>query len=179
MNRLTNRPHRRWQQVARSIPNRAKEAERRQDLERFHAEVSDEKSWLVARLDEVDVLISELSQEMERIQESLDRPHRVATSHLSPLTNAGKQHLWRKRMLRHAASLDTVLGEIHRHPVFRDIVAEMGHLDVPEVTLPAEEKDPFILSRTLMPMLEQIHRLLDGLYRLRRRMRRELLRLAR
>ena len=76
MNRTTNRPNRRWQQIVRSIPNRAKEEERHQDLMRFHAEVRDEKVWLADRLDEVDALIAALRREVESLQESLDRPRR-------------------------------------------------------------------------------------------------------
>ena len=179
MKRTTNRANRRWQQIVRSIPNRAKEEERHQDLMRFHAEVRDEKVWLADRLDEVDALIAALRREVESLQESLDRPRRGDLSHLSPLTNAGKQRVLHKRMLRHSAKLEAVLGEIHRHPVFRDLVSDMGEWEIPEATLPDEEENAYNISRSMMPLLEQTNRLLDGLYRLRRRMSRELLRLAR
>lgn len=181
MTRSNTHPRRNWQQIARSIPNREKEEERQQDMERFNAEVPNEKKWLVKQVEELDGLITALSREVELVQEILDQPlpQRAGTSRLSPLTLAGRQHLLRKRMLRHSAKLDAVLGEIHHHPVFRDVVVGIPALQVPEETLPAERDNAFGVSRALMPLLEQLNRLLDGLYRLRRRMQRELLRSVR
>lgn len=179
MQRTTKQPRRRWMQIAASIPNREKEEERRQDLERFHAEVGDEKEWIVKRLDDVDALIGQLTRETETIRESLDRPRRERVSSLSPLTEAGKQHLSRKRLLRYSAELDALLLEVHRHPVFRDIVADMQNLTVPETTLPVENESSVVASRKMLSIRDQLSDLLDNLYRLRRRLRRELLRLAR
>ena len=173
------KPLRAFDKVARRFPNRRKERERVRDYERFCKSIETEPMWVWKRIEEADQLIATLETGIRRVRQRLEEREEPVLSTLHPLTEAGQQHLLRKRLLQTATTMERFLSLVHNHTAFRDEVAAMEPLKVAPQPFPGQADNPRRMRRTLLAYQEEMNRALSDLKQLRRRMIRYLTRLTR
>ncbi|MDD7593503.1 MAG: hypothetical protein PUJ57_04660 [Peptoniphilaceae bacterium] len=138
----------------------------------FVGSLADEEVWIREQILACEMQIEQLHEAADGLAALIQLRPSVpqGRDRLLHLQDAGNVHALRKSMTRYAAQVEALLVDIHGHPAFRDDVAAIAPLEVPEEHRGHGTVDHFKAENVFLSALGEFNRMEDALRRLRRRM---------
>lgn len=139
--------------------------------------VPSEREWLKDRIFDADMMLTYLKEETELILSISTQPRPLRTADDAvQLSDIGTIHQLRKRMKKVSAAVEYFLRMVHRHPAFRDEVAEIQEMRLMEeletgsdrASLLGRARTRFQKAQRLAQQIEELNRLQIDLKALRR-----------